>query len=531
MASGTVVSRVLGLGKMLLLAYAIGSVGSRSADAFSIGMELANWVYFLLIGGMLNAVLVPQIVRAAKDPDGGHGYINKLFTLVAVVLFGITVIAVIAAPFIVFINQVQWPAEQLALATAFAYWCMPQIVFYGLYVVMGEVLNARNVFGPYTWAPVINNVVGIAGLVAFILVFGADPNGLRTEIDWTGASIAVLAGSATIGVAVQALILFIPWRRAGIRYRPDFAWRGMGLGRTVRIATWSFAALVVAQVATLVNNNVIGLGTGAGPSNSALQNAAMVFMVPHSVIAVSLATAYFTRLSHSAHDGDMGAFRQDFSASIRNIMTVMMMFLVMLFVTAPFISRVINFGASPERVEQFWPVLQAYLVSLVAFSCYFVTQRAFYALSDTKTPFYIVLVSQSLMVCLALALPFVFQVPARYIGVSFAAVWSVAQMFSVVLSLVLLRRKISFIDGRRILASALRAVSAAVPALAIGLGATLWIRIVVDEVGVGLALLSTVGIGIVVALVYLGVLRLLRSPELEALVGRLVKRGAADTAE
>ncbi len=524
MASGTVVSRVLGLGKMLLLAYAIGSVGSRSADAFSIGMELANWVYFLLIGGMLNAVLVPQIVRAAKDPDGGHGYINKLFTLVAVVLFGITVIAVVAAPFIVFINQVNWPAEQLALATAFAYWCMPQILFYGLYVVMGEVLNARSVFGPYTWAPVINNVVGILGLVGFILLFGADPNGLRTEVDWTAASIAVLAGSATLGVAVQALILFIPWRRAGIRYRPDFTWRGMGLGRTVRIATWSFAALIVAQVATLVNNNVIGLGSGAGPSNSALQNAAMVFMVPHSVIAVSLATAYFTRLSHSANDGNLTAFREDFSASMRNIMTVMMMFMMMLFVTAPFISRIINFGASPERVEQFWPVLQAYLVSLVAFSCYFVTQRAFYALSDTKTPFFVVLLSQSLMVGMALSLPFVWQVPARYIGVSFAAVWSVAQIFSVVLSIVLLRRKIHRIDGRRILVSAGRSVGAALPALVVGLGGTLAVRIAVPDVGVGLAMLCTAVISVVVAVIYLVMLRMLRSPELDALVARVLKR-------
>lgn len=528
MASGTVVSRVLGLAKMMLLAVAIGLVGSRSADAFSTGMELANWVYFLLLGGMLNAVLVPQIVRAAKDPDGGSGYINKLLTLISVALIGITALAMVAAPFVVFLNQLRWPPEQLALATAFAYWCMPQILFYGLYVVLGEVLNARSIFGPYTWAPVVNNVVGILGIIVFIWLFGADPDGMRTEVDWTPAAIGVLAGSATIGVAVQAFILYIPWRRAGLRYRPDFKWRGMGLGRTVRIAAWTFAALVVAQIATLFNNNVIGQASGEGPSVSALQNASMVFMVPHSVIAVSLATAYFTRLSHAGQSGDMREFRADYSASMRNILTVMVLAAAMLFATAPYVSRVMILGASPELVEQFWPVLQAYLLSLAAFSCLFVTQRAFYALSDTRTPFFIVLSSQTLLVVLGLSLSPVFGVPDRYIGVGFALVWSMAQIFGAILAALLLRRKIGSIDGRRILACLARAAIAALPALLAGFGALLLLRSIVPTAGVGQAVLFTGIICALVVVIYLGVLALMRSPELGALRARLRRgRGAA----
>lgn len=524
MASGTVVSRVLGLAKMMLLAYAIGSVGSRSADAFSTGMELANWVYFLLLGGMLNAVLVPQIVRAAKDPDGGSGYINKLLTLISVALFGITALAMVAAPFIVFLNQVKWPAEQLALATAFAYWCMPQILFYGLYVVLGEVLNARSIFGPYTWAPVVNNVVGIVGIVVFIWMFGADPDGIRTEIDWTPAAIAVLAGSATIGVAVQAFILYVPWRKAGLRYRPDFKWRGMGLGRTVRIAGWTFAALIVAQVATLFNNNVIGQGSGAGPSVSALQNASMVFMVPHSVVAVSLATAYFTRLSHAGQSGRKEEFRSDYSASMRNILTVMMLAAVMLFAVAPYVSRVMNFAASPELVEMFWPPLQAYLLSLVAFSCLFVTQRAFYALSDTRTPFFIVAASQLLLVVLGLSLSPIFGVPDQFIGVGFALVWSVSQILAAVFAAFLLRRKIGSIDGKRILATLVRACLAALPALLLGLGALTLLRVMVPNAGVGQAVLFAALISALVAAVYFGMLMLMRSPELSMLRARLKRK-------
>lgn len=525
MASGTIVSRVLGLAKMMLLAYAIGSVSSVSGDAFSLGNELANSIYYLVLGGMINAVLVPQIVRAAKDPDGGSGYINKLLTLVSVSLIGMTALAMLAAPFIVFVNAPTWPPEKLALATAFAFWCMPQILFYGLYVVMGEVLNARSVFGPSTWAPVLNNIIGIAGLVVFIVIFGADPDGNRVIAEWTPVSIAVLAGTASLGVALQAFILYIPWRMTGLRYRPDFRWRGMGLGRTVKIAAWSLAAVTVVQLATVATNGVVTQASGEGVSVAALQNAMMIFLMPHSVIAVSLATAFFTRLSQAGQSGLLPEFRADYSASMRSILTVMMLAAVVIASVAPYIARVIYFDAEPGLIDQFWPVLQAYLLSLVAFSCFFVTQRAFYALSDTRTPFFIVLVQQLVLVLLALGIPTVFGVPERSIGLAFALAWSIAEMLGALLAVTLLRRKIGSVDGKRILVSLLRAMVAAVPALGLGLLAWIPLRAVAPDPGVVQALVFGVLLAVPVAAVYLGGLALLRSPELALLLARVRRKG------
>lgn len=522
MAAGTIVSRVLGLAKMMLLAYAIGSVGSISGDAFSLGNELANSVYYLVLGGMLNAVLVPEIVRAAQNPDGGQGYTNKLFTLVAVALSAMTVLAMVAAPVIVYVNAVSWPPEKLALATAFAFWCMPQILFYGLYVVMGEVLNARSVFGPSTWAPVLNNVIGIAGLIVFIWLFGADSNGQRDTVDWTPVSIAVLAGTATLGVALQAFVLFLPWRRTGLRYRPDFHWRDMGLGRTVRIAAWSLSAIVVVQLATMVNNNVISQAEGV--SFAALQNAMMVFLMPHSVLAVSLATAYFTRLAEAGQSGRMEDFRANYSASMRSILTVMTLAAVVLAVVAPYAGRVLYFDASQELVEQFWPVLQAYLLCLVAFSCFFVTQRAFYALSDTRTAFVVVLAQQLLLVAVALCIPWVFQVPPERIGLAFALAWSFAEVCGLLLAVLLLRRKIASIDGRRILVALGRSVLAGLPALVVGVAVSHWLRSVFAPPGIMVAILFALALAVLVTVVYLGMLILLRSPEL-ALLRKRIRRG------
>ena len=135
-------------------------------------------------------MIVPQIVKAASHDDGGRAFVSKLFTLGTVVLLVVTRRSrPIAAPWLVQLYAPGFPPDQQALATAFAYWCLPQILFYGLYALVGEALNARRVFGPFTWAPIVNNLVSIAGFVVFILLFGSD-----VAVDeWTPAMIA-LAG-------------------------------------------------------------------------------------------------------------------------------------------------------------------------------------------------------------------------------------------------------------------------------------------------------------------------------------------------
>ena len=514
MASGTMVSRILGLLKVMLLAYAIGSVQSVSADAFANGNLLPNTLYMILMGGMLNAVLVPQIVKAAQNPDGGSGYINKIMTLVSVVLFGVTVVAMLAAPFLVWLTAVEWKPEQLALATAFAYWCLPQIVFYGLYTVLGEVLNARSVFGPYTWAPVLNNLIGIAGIVVFILMFGADPHGTRTVFEWNAVSIGVLAGSATLGVLGQALILYVSWRKVGLKFRPDFAWRGVGLGLTARIASWSLATIVVMQLGGFVTNNVVATASGEGASNSAMQNVWLIFMMPHSVIAVSLATAYFTRLSEWGQSGRIAEFRADFSASVRQISLVMVLAAAAIFAAAPLVSRVINFGATPLQVDQFAQALQAYVVSLAAYSFLFVVQRAFYALSDTKTPFIFTCVQMAIVIVLSLLL---LLAPPALIGTLFGAVWSFATIVQVLLATWLLRRRIGSIDGRRIAQSLVKYVLAAIPAVVVGLLGSWGAQALVPNTNALLAIVFATLVAIIVSAVYLVALRLLRSPELAEL--------------
>ena len=239
MTAGTMTSRVLGFVKASMLATAIG-VTAVQADAFDIANKVPNTLYMLLAGGVVNAVLVPQIVRASKREDGGTDFTNRLLTLSFLLLAGVSIIATAAAPLLVWLYSSGWSDEQMALATAFALWCLPQLFFYGLYTLLGQVLNAKSSFGPYMWAPVLNNVVAIAGLAAFILIFGtnnASPHDLDT---WSPDKIALIAGTATLGVAAQALILIWPLKRIGFKYKPTFGFRGVGLGTAGKVAFWTF---------------------------------------------------------------------------------------------------------------------------------------------------------------------------------------------------------------------------------------------------------------------------------------------------
>ncbi|WP_374946026.1 murein biosynthesis integral membrane protein MurJ [Agreia sp.] len=524
LASGTTVSRILGFVKAFVLIQTIGTIG-LGTDAFTIANQLPNTIFVIVAGGMLNAILVPQIVRAARHADGGAGYINKLVTVAFVVLGAATLAATLLAPVLITIVADPASSGQFALATAFAYWCLPQIFFYGVYSVLSEVLNARNSFGPFTWTPVLNNVVAILGLVAFNVAFS--PSALNVgDLDWwTPDKVAVLAGTATLGVAVQALVLFVFWRRVGLRYRPDFRWRGVGLGTAGKLAGWTFGMLLVTQLAGIVETRVVITASGDDASTTVLSTAWLIFMLPHSVVAVSIATAYFTRMSEHAAQGDLATVRRDLSASIRVISVLMVLATMVLIVVAyPFSGLFNKFDFVPTIAMG--NVLIAFLVGLPAFSILFVVLRAFYALGDTRTPFFITLFQA--VVFSAAALAVLFFVPKQFIGVGVALALSAAGILQTILAAVLIRRRLGGLGGATVAKSLGRDLAALVPAVIAGVALALVFGFANDG-GYGVSgyagvLSSMIVIGLVMSLLYLGALRLLKSPELSDALTPLLAR-------
>ena len=393
MASGTVFSRFLGIIRAILLAATIG-VTTNAADAFGVANQLPNNVYAIIAGGVLNAVLVPQIVKARLHLDGGKAYIDRLLTLAIVTFGSITVLTTVSAPLLVSLYTNGWSADQLALATAFAYWCLPQLFFYGLYTLLGEVLNAKSKFGPYMWAPVLNNIVAIVGMSAFIWQFGLDPTGKQSVADWTQSQIAWLAGSATVGVAAQALILLLFWKKMGLSFTLNFSWRGVGLGPAMRTGSWTLGMLLVTQLGGIIQTAVASSsieGRAITDSSIAIASVAamsiawLIFMLPHSVATVSIATAYFTRMSIHAMEKRFDELKSDLVDGLRTISMISVLATTGLIVLAYPISRVFV-GEIPSAIA-LGNVVIAMVVGLLPFSYVFMIQRAFYSLEDTKTPF------------------------------------------------------------------------------------------------------------------------------------------------
>lgn len=533
MAAGTLVSRVLGFARNIALLVAVGAA-NNAADAFTLANNLPNQATMLIAGGVLNAILVPQLVRAMRRADGGREYTDKLLTLALVVMLVLTALLTAGAPWLVrLMANDGWSPDQLALATAFAYWCLPQIMFYGVYTLLGQVLNAHGSFGPYMWAPVANNVIALAGLVWFIALFGPGNGNQHARVaDWTPHQITVLAGTATLGVAVQALVLLFPLARLRFVYRPRFGWRGVGLGRAGRVASWTFAAVAVSQLSFWTTSQVISAPAAARAAgtipadaivagNTVYANSYLVFMLPHSLAAVSIVTALFTRISGQAASGDVRAVRRDFGFGMRAMGLFTMLSMAGLIVLCGQIGWSMTSGPAAGGVV-FGEVLAAMALGLPFFSVVYLCERVFYAFEDARTPFWIQCVTSGIQVTGNLVVASL--VPVTWMVFAVAVTMSVGSAVGALLALTLLRRRLGGTLDAAETVSAYARLGVAALAAGIAGGLLLWWLWDLAWGGVGGALLTLLVVGPVMVAVYAAVALALRVTALTELLAPLLRR-------
>lgn len=526
-ASGTMVSRILGFVKMVMLAAAIGQSSSAAAETFGLANQLPNNVYALVAGGVMSAVLVPQIVRASKAADGGESYVSKILTLGGTVFLVLAAIATVAAPWLVDLYAVSaadgglgFSDNQMALAVALAYWCMPQILFYAIYTLLGEIYNARSQFGPYTWAPVVNNIVSIAGLGVFMLLFGGEEVNRAVDV-WDADRITVLGLVTTGGVAVQALVLVLFFRKTGLQFRLDFGWRGVGLRATGKAALWLFGIVIIGQIKGVVQSRVASMGEVANIAT--MQNSWYVFSLPHSIIAVSIAIAYFTRMSHHASESNMAGIRSDLSSALRGVgmLTTVSAFVIAV-IAVPF-ARLLD--PDFELMLAMAQVIWAFLVCLVAFSAEYVIQRVFFALGDTRTPFFYAVFGMFVTFGLLWVAS---TLPGEWIIVGTALAVSGANLVSAAVWLILVRRKIGPFGFKLIALRHVQYLTYALLAAAAG-AATVWALGGYRADGFGTqnfvgAITTSVAAGAVMAVIYFGILYLTRNPDFRSTVDIVVRK-------
>ncbi|MFK5634308.1 MULTISPECIES: lipid II flippase MurJ [unclassified Ornithinimicrobium] len=470
MASGTLVSRALGLLRVSLLVAAIG-LGNPALDIWQAANTLPNTIYVLLAAGVLNVVLLPQLMRAMVRGEEGKDYTDRLLTLALAVLVGGTVLFVAATPLITKLYNLSmpWGSPELTLTIMFAYLCVPQVLFYGVHTLLGQVLAAHHRFAAFMWSPALANVVAISGILLFMRLY---PEAGRIGLqEWTPAMIWLLAGSATLGIVVQAVVLVPAVRRTGFRWAPRWGFRGVGLGSASRMAGWSIADIALSQAGLLLVFNLLawvvvrGRETGESfPARAAYDNAYLIFILPHSLIALSLLTAIYPVLSRAAAEHDLSGMAQHTARGLRLLATAMVPVSLAMVLFAPYVVRIIfPRNADPQAMA---PILMVLSLGLVPYGLYLLCARVFYSFEDARTPFgFQIAITTVLVLVLAVTLT---QPPSRA-ALLVAVGQALGQTTAAVLALRAVRRRLPGIDLRGVVVTlgraALAAVVAAVPVL------------------------------------------------------------------
>jgi len=401
MAVGTLLSRLTGVLRDVALVAAIGT--AVFSDAYSVANSIPNIIYILVAGGAINSVFIPTLVRRMQeDDDDGKVFADRLLTLVGSILLVLVLASMILAPLIIRLYTTsEWDTANLHVATIFAYWCLPQIFFYGVYTLVSQVLNARDSFILPMFAPIANNIIVITTAIAFMSLNHFIP----TAENVTSGQLTLLGAGTTLGVIAQALLLLPALSRSGYHYRPRFDFKGTGLSKTGDMALWTIGFVAVNQLSFLIISNLTTYANAVAQINgttavgfTSYQKGQLMMMLPHAIITVSLITALLPRLSRHAHHGDIVAFGRQLTDTVRLIAAFIIPSAVLVFITGPTVGILLyGHGAtSTQQASAVGFVASMFALGLPAFSIFYALLRSYYAREDTKTPFVINLVFNAL---------------------------------------------------------------------------------------------------------------------------------------
>lgn len=439
MAVGTLLSRITGLIRGLLIVAVLGT--ALLGDSYNVGNTTPNIIYNLLIGGALTAVFVPQIVRSFRDSDGGSAFISKLTSLIGTMIFIVTVIAMLIAPLLVTIYAPTFSGRTREITIAFTLFCLPQVLFYGLFGVLGQITNAKERFGPMMWSPIANNLV----VIALFGYFLANVDGLTTS-NITDQQVLLMGLGTTAGIVIQAGILIPYIRGSGIELRLRFDWRKSGLGKSVRLGGWTLLSVLISQLGFLVTVNLAtrsgvsalesGVEFGAGYTPYA--NAYLILMLPHSIATISVVTAILPRLSRAAIDGDHSSFTTQLRTAIRLIAVITAPAALFFLVFGELIGSTLFFGIDSESASYLGRVLSAFALGAIPLAINLVGVRALNAFENTRFQFYTTLFNNVIAIALSILAYLVLEPEQVVIGL--AAAFAASYWVSVIYTDYLLKR-------------------------------------------------------------------------------------------
>jgi putative peptidoglycan lipid II flippase len=480
MAFGTIASRGTGFLRTFVLLYVLGTAGL--SGAYNNSNTLPNTVYYLMLGGIFTAVVVPLLVRAAKeDPDRGEAYAERIYTLGVVSLLIVTVVAtLLSAPLVdLYAGGITGKpgtavyaesAAQHHLMVLFAYFFIPQIFFYGMDSLLGAILNTRGRFGANMWTPVINNVVVIivGGIFFFMVREKTDP------LTVSSTAIHVLAIGTTLGIVIQSIALFPVLRRAGFSMHLRWDLRRYEIREIGQMAGWMFGYvasqalgnLVVQRAANAASNTALHHHViGATNYYTIYANAWQLFQLPYAIVGISVISALLPRMSGHANDRRYSLVRDDFSKGVRIASVIVVPAAVFLGVMgAPLCEFLFAHGnTGTTEAREIGQVFGVFSLGLVPFMLTQLQLRVFYSFHQNRTPAIIGMVMLIVGVIGAVVAVTVLPYSQTVIGLAFA--YDLVSLTGAVIAWPLLLRRVGSLDGWRITRSLVRMLLATLPGL------------------------------------------------------------------
>lgn len=445
MAVGTALSRLTGFARLFAIAYALGNLAV--ADAYNLANQTPNIVFDFVLGGVLSATLVPVFVErlALRARREAWAAISSVVTLATVALVAVTVVFALVAPLMIDLytvgSHVHAIGAEREVATYLLRLFAPQIAFYGFIVIATALLNARRSFTAPMFVPVLNNIVVICLLLALSSVVSHPSiQGIRND----HAYLLALGLGTTAGVFVQAIALVPSLLRAGVRVRWTWNPRHEAVRTILRLSGWTFGFVVANQVALFV---MLALSSHTAGGLSSWTYAYMFFQLPNGIIAVSIMVGIQPAMAEQWSRGDVAGYAHHVASGLRATIAILVPAAVGYIVLAkPLISLVLGHGAATQAgVLGTARVLTMFALGLPGFSVYLFLMRAFQAMQDTRSAFFLYLIENAVNIVLGFALyPFL---AVRGLALSLSIAYTVAAF----VALADLRRRTGPIEGRSVM--------------------------------------------------------------------------------
>jgi putative peptidoglycan lipid II flippase len=369
-AAVTVLARVVGFGRWLAFSHSVGATCTGSA--YSTANQLPNVLYEIVAGGALSAAVVPLLARplANRNRDEVDRTASALLTWAVLLLVPVSlVLALAAGPLITALQPggrcaaTGLHAAAVRMLLVFA----PQVVLYGIGIVLTGILQAQRRFLWAAAAPLLSSVVVIASYLWFAAIAGSGRDDLSRL---SRSAELVLSVGTTLGVVALSLPLLLPVRATGVRLRATLSFPPGVAARARRLAAAGVVTLLAQQAAVVVTLYLANRRGGPAALN-VYQYVQAVYVLPYAVLAVPLATSAFPRLAEHAGGTDDAAYGQTLARSTRLVVLAALAGVALLVATAPAVGAffsAIDAGRSGAGAGTGAAALGSLAVALTAFA-------------------------------------------------------------------------------------------------------------------------------------------------------------------